>query len=182
MLTAMVLGWPIAATMGARNFARFGLRPILIAGAVLLPIGATAFVVLSPEMSPLVAGAGSLVMGLGMGFLSTAAIVLIQESVGWAQRGAATASNLFARNLGSTLGATVLGTVLNLSLVRGHAGSLQQIQQLLHGQAQAAGALAGRTGLATGLHLTFWGVLVIAAVTLALSFLVPRVPFGTRAA
>ena len=182
MLTAMVLGWPIAATMGARNFARFGLRPILIAGAVLLPIGATAFVVLSPAMSPLVAGAGSLVMGLGMGFLSTAAIVLIQESVGWAQRGAATASNLFARNLGSTLGATVLGTVLNLSLARGHAGSLQQIQQLLHGQAQAAGALARRTGLATGLHLTFWGVLVIAAVTLALSFLVPRVPFGTRAA
>jgi MFS family permease len=178
----MVLGWPIAATLGARNFVRFGLRPILIVGAALLPVGAVFFVFLSPTMSPLVAGFGSLVMGFGMGFLSTAAIVLIQESVGWDQRGAATASNLFARNLGSTLGATVLGTVLNISLADGQAGSLQQIQQLLHGQGLAVGALAARAGLATGLHLTFWGVFVIAVVTLALSFLVPRVPFGKRAA
>jgi MFS family permease len=182
MLTAMVLGWPIAATLGARNFARFGLRPILVAGAALLPLGATAFVVLSPTASPLVAGLGSLIMGFGMGFLSTAAIVMIQESVGWAQRGAATASNLFARNLGSTLGATVLGTVLNASLARGHSGSLQQIQQLLHGQVLSTGTGAARAGLAHGLHLTFWGVLLMAAATLALSFLVPRVAFGTRSA
>ncbi|WP_254606440.1 MDR family MFS transporter [Sphingomonas bacterium] len=183
MLTAMVLGWPIAATLGARNFARFGLRPILIAGAALLPVGAVAFVLLSPRMSPLVAGAGSLVMGFGMGFFSTAAIVLIQDSVGWAERGAATASNLFARNLGSTLGATVLGAVLNASLARGHSGSLDQIQRLLHGQGSdgqgsAIGAAAGRAGLAHGLHLTFWGVLLIAFTTLALSTFVPRVAFG----
>ena len=182
MLTAMVLGWPIAATLGARNFARFGLRPILIVGAALLPLGAITFVVLSPTMSPLVAGLGSLVMGFGMGFLSTAAIVLIQTSVGWAERGAATSSNLFARNLGSTLGAAVLGTVLNASLARGHAGSLQQIQQLLHGEGSAVGALASRAGLANGLHVTFWGVLLIAVATLALSIFVPRVAFGARSA
>ena len=174
MLTAMVLGWPIAATLGARNFGRFGLRPILILGAALLPVGAIPFVLLSPLSSPLVAGFGSLVMGFGMGFLSTAAIVLIQGSVGWAERGAATASNLFARNLGSTLGAAVLGTVLNASLARGHAGSLQQVQQLLAGKGSAAGALASRAGLAHGLHLTFWGVLLIAGVTLALAVFVPK--------
>jgi len=182
MLTAMVLGWPIAATLGARNFARFGLRPILIAGAGLLPLGAIAFVVLAPSMSPLVAGLGSLVMGFGMGFFSTAAIVLIQDSVGWAERGAATASNLFARNLGSTLGATVLGTVLNASLARGHAGSLEQIQQLLHQGGSAVGTVASRAGLAHGLHLTFWGVLLIALATLVLSLFVPRVNFGAKAA
>lgn len=177
MLTAMVLGWPIAATLGARSFVRFGLRPILVTGAALLPLGAIPFVVLSPTMSPLVAGFGSLVMGFGMGFLSTAAIVLIQDSVGWAERGAATASNLFARNLGSTLGAAVLGTVLNLSLARGHAGSLQDIQQLLHGQGSAIAAAASRAGLAHGLHWTFWGVLLISLATLALALLVPRVTF-----
>ena len=175
MLTAMVLGWPISATLAARNFARFGLRPILILGAALLPLGAIAFVVLSPTMSPFVAGLGSLVMGFGMGFLSTAAIVLIQDSVGWNERGAATASNLFARNLGSTLGATVLGAVLNASLACGHTGSLQQIQQLLNRPGAALGDVASRAGLAHGLHLTFWGVLLIAAVTLLLSLFVPTV-------
>ncbi|WP_260599478.1 MDR family MFS transporter [Sphingomonas endolithica] len=182
MLTAMVLGWPIAATLGARNFARFGLRPILIVGAALLPLGAVAFVILSPTMSPLVAGLGSLVMGFGMGFFSTAAIVLIQDSVGWAERGAATASNLFARNLGSTLGATVLGAVLNLSLARGHAGSLEQVQQLLVAHGPAVDGAASRAALAHGLHLTFWGVFVIAAVTLALSVFVPRVASSRKVA
>lgn len=175
MLTAMVLGWPIASTLGARNFARFGLRPVLITGAVLLPIGAIAFVVLSPTMSPLVAGLGSLVMGFGMGFFSTAAIVLIQDSVGWSERGAATASNLFARNLGSTLGATVLGVVLNASLAGHQGGSLQQIQRLLGSAAPALDTAASRAALAQGLHLTFWGVLLIAAATLAIALLVPRV-------
>ncbi len=180
-LTAMVLGWPIAATLGARNFARFGLRPVLVAGAALLPVGAAAFVVLTPAASPLLAGAGSLVMGFGMGFLSTAAIVLIQDSVGWAERGAATASNLFARNLGSTLGATVLGAVLNVVLSRSDPGALGQVQHLLEGKTTALGDLANRAALAHGLHLTFWGVLVIAAATLALSSLVPRVAFGHTA-
>jgi EmrB/QacA subfamily drug resistance transporter len=178
MLTAMVLGWPIAATLGARNFARFGLRPILVFGATLLPIGAIPFVLLSPTTTPLVAGLGSLIMGFGMGFLSTAAIVLIQDSVGWGERGAATASNLFSRNLGSTLGAAVLGTVLNVSLARDRSGSLQQIQELLHSQGSITGAAASRAGLAHGLHLTFWGVLIIAFLTLALSAFVPSVTFG----
>lgn len=180
MLTAMVLGWPIAATLGARNFARFGLRPILVFGAALLPIGAISFVFLSPTTQPLLAGLGSLVMGFGMGFLSTAAIVLIQDSVGWAERGAATASNLFARNLGSTLGAALLGTVLNFRLARDHSGSLQQIQELLHNQGAIVGAAASRAGLAHGLHLTFWGVLIIATLTLAFSTLVPDVKFGAK--
>jgi EmrB/QacA subfamily drug resistance transporter len=178
MLTAMVLGWPIAATLGARNFARFGLRPILVFGAALLPIGAIPFVLLSPTTPPFVAGLGSLIMGFGMGFLSTAAIVLIQDSVGWAERGAATASNLFARNLGSTLGAAVLGTVLNASLARDHSGSLQEIQELLQGHGAIAGAAASRAGLAHGLHLTFWGVLIVALLTLALSAFVPRAAIG----
>ena len=57
-------------------------------------------------------------MGFGMGLLSTASIVLIQDIVTWAQRGSATASNVFARNLGSTLGAAALGAVLNFGLSR----------------------------------------------------------------
>jgi len=180
MLTAMVLGWPIAATLGARSFGRVGLRPVLVLGAILLPIGAVPFVVLRPDMSPFVAGAGSLTMGFGMGFLSTAAIVIIQDSVGWAERGAATASNLFARNLGSTLGATALGAVLNARLSGGPAGSLDKLQHLLSTGGDAPGAALGRAALAQGLHLTFWGVLVIAAATLAASLMVPRVAIGSK--
>ncbi len=178
-LTMMVFGWPIGATLAARNFVRFGLRPTLLFGAVLMPVGAVAFVVLSASSSPVVAGLGSTIMGFGMGFLSTAAIVIIQDSVDWAQRGSATASNIFSRNLGSTLGATVLGTVLNYGLAHplsGPAVSSDELRRLLDGpDSLAAASDAVRNALGQSLHVTFLGIFVIAVLTLLLALLVPRV-------
>ncbi len=178
-LTVMVAGWPVGATVAARNFARFGLRATLLFGASLLPTGALAFVALRPGGSPLLAGAGSVVVGLGMGFLSTAAIVIVQDSVGWAERGAATASNIFSRNLGSTLGATVLGGVLNLGLAH-QSTSLDSVRALLDGAGTVAGEAATRAALGGALHLTFWAVFAITAATLALATLVPPVALTTR--
>ena len=181
-LTMMVLGWPIGATLAARNFPRFGLRATLLFGATLMPLGALAFLMLGPGTSPIVAGVGSAVMGLGMGFLSTSAIVIIQDSVGWAERGAATASNIFSRNLGSTLGAAVLGGLLNLSLARsggtGVAVTYDRIRQLLERPGLAAGDTAVRAALGHSLHLTFWGVFLITVMTLLFATLVPSVALG----
>jgi MFS family permease len=183
-LTLMVLGWPIGATTAARSFVRFGLRPILLVGATLLPLGATAFVALGPSTSPVVAACGSVVMGLGMGFLSTAAIVIIQDSVAWAQRGAATASNIFARNLGSTLGATVLGAVLNYRLAHPTSGptvNSDELRRLLDDPASLGpGGDAIRDGLQHALHGTFWTVFAVAVLTLLLSLLVPPVALSDR--
>ena len=182
-LTVMVLGWPIGATVAAKNFARFGLRGTLLFGAALLPVGAAAFLVLQPGMPTAVAGLGSLVMGLGMGFSSTSAImVLIQESVGWAERGSATASNMFSRNLGSTLGATLLGGVLNYSLTHQAAGTggfdFDQVRRLLDGPGRGVADRAVREALGQSLHLTFWAVFAAAAACLAVATLVPHVPLG----
>jgi EmrB/QacA subfamily drug resistance transporter len=179
MLTAMVLGWPIASTVGARNFHRIGLRRVLLLGAVLVALGAIPFVLLTPAMSPYLAGFGSLAMGFGMGFFNTAAIVIVQDSVGWAERGSATAAFVFARNLGSTLGAAALGGLLNWRLASGGSGSLDDIQRALAGGASAALA-ASREALAHGLHLTFWGVGAVALATLATALLVPQVEVKRR--
>jgi len=179
-LTMMVLGWPIGATLAAKNFSRFGLRATLLFGAVLLPVGALAFLFMEPGVSPAVAGVGSAVMGLGMGFLTTSAIVIIQDSVGWAERGSATASNIFSRNLGSTLGATALGAILNISLAHRSSGGaapvhFDQIRQLLDHARDGIGDDAIRAALGQSLHLTFWAVFLIAVSTLALATLVPSV-------
>lgn len=177
-LTVMVLGWPIGATLAARNFSRFGLRATLLFGAALLPVGAAAFLFLAPGVSPVLAGLGSTVMGLGMGFLTTSAIVIIQDSVEWGERGSATASNIFSRNLGSTLGATILGAVLNISLAHrgdGVAVHFDQIRQLLDHSLVGAGNDAIRAALGQSLHLTFWAVFLVAVSTLAFATLVPSV-------
>lgn len=179
-LTMMVLGWPIGATVAAKNFSRLGLRGTMLIGAAFLPVGALAFVVLGLGSSPIVAGLGSIVMGLGMGLVSTSAIVLIQSSVGWDERGSATASNVFSRNLGSTLGATILGGILNISLERAALGDrpvdFEQIRQLLDHSGAAIGNGAVRVALGQSLHLTFWAVFLITILTLLLVTLVPSVP------
>ena len=66
-------------------------------------------------------------MGFGMGLLSVTCIVLIQDSVGWNMRGAATASNVFARSLGNTLGASVLGAILNFGIIHYGAGDARAV-------------------------------------------------------
>ena len=178
-LTVMVVGWPIGATLAAKGFGRFGLRPILLLGSVLMPVGSLAFLVLGEESSPLLAGLGSLVMGFGMGLLSTASIVLIQDIVEWAERGSATASNIFSRNLGSTLGAAVLGAVLNYGLT--HSGgpggtSEEALRHLLEApSATSASDAAVRAVLNHSLHGTFWAIFALSLATVVLAVLVPTV-------
>lgn len=178
-LTVMVLGWPMGATLAARSLHRFGLRRILVTGGLMLPLGALAIVTLQPGSHPVQAGVGSLVMGFGMGLLSNASLMLIQEIVPWTQRGSATASNIFSRNLGSTLGATIFGAVLNHGLSA--AGSTVTADSLQ--QALAAGGLPGeaetvRMVLQHALHQTFWAVLIISAAAFATALLVPHVALG----
>jgi EmrB/QacA subfamily drug resistance transporter len=175
-LTTMLIGWPVGATLSARLFHRFALRHLLLAGALLQPLGAGFFVALSPAASPLIAAAGSLVMGFGMGLISVPSLVLLQEIVGPAERGSVTASNIFSRNLGSTLGATLLGAVLNHGLSRaGTAGPItsDQLRQLLDTQSLAAGDAAIRLALEQALNLTFWAVLALSLGTMFLALLVP---------
>jgi hypothetical protein len=118
-------------------------------------------------------------MGFGMGFFNTAAIVIVQDSVGWTERGSATAAFVFARNLGSTLGAAALGGLVHWRLASGGSASRADIQRALAGGASATLA-ASREALAHGLHLTFWGVGIVAFATLAAALLVPHVELKAR--
>ena len=178
-LTTMLVGWPVGATLTARQFHRFRLHHLLVAGTLLLPVGAFVFVLLTPRSSPVLAGLGSLIMGFGMGILSVSSLVLVQEMVGGRERGSGTASNLFSRNLGSTLGATVLGAVFNHGLARATGGTpvtSDQLRQLLQtplGVAPSDSAL--RLALQHSLNLTFWAMFALAVITVATAFLVPSV-------
>jgi len=177
-LTMVMLGWPIGATLTSRIFQRVGLWRILVAGAALIPVGCASFVLLAAGSTPVLAGVGSFVIGLGMGLLSLSSLILIQESVDVAQRGSATASNVFSRNLGSALGAAFFGAVFNFGLTRADgrlAFTDEQLRLLLQGPASpAAGDAALRLALGGSLHLTFVMMLVVGLAVFALSLWLPR--------
>ncbi|WP_404470250.1 MDR family MFS transporter [Sutcliffiella horikoshii] len=112
-LTTMSIGWPIAAMIAGRLLLKIGFRTTSIIGGVALILGSIIFMTLSPDDGPVWAAFGSFMIGVGMGFSTTAFIVSLQSTVPWQKRGVATASNMFMRTLGSTIGAALLGGILN---------------------------------------------------------------------
>jgi EmrB/QacA subfamily drug resistance transporter len=183
-LTMMMVGWPAGATLAAKAFHRIGLRRMLIGGSAFVPVGAVLLLFLAPGSSPLIAAVGSLVMGFGMGTSSVSCLMLIQEIVKMDERGSATASNLFSRNLGSTLGATLFGAVLNFGLSHSNgaaAVSSAQLKSLLQNQAaKLAGSDVIRLVLHQSLHLTFVSIFVIAIFVVVLLALVPAIDIGAQ--
>ena len=83
-LSAMVLGWPVGATVGVRGFRRFGVRAVLRVGGALVPAGAVVFIVSSTSTVRRLSRALDRSSSV-WGWASSAAprSILIQEIVDW---------------------------------------------------------------------------------------------------
>ncbi|HET7229404.1 MAG TPA: MFS transporter [Longimicrobium sp.] len=185
-LSMMTLGWPIASFVAGNLIVRVGVRRLARIGGGAALAG-TLVIALLAGRGPVAAGAGSFLLGVGLGFLGTTFVVAIQTSVPWNQRGVATASNMLMRILGSALGAALFGGVLNFQMTRylgrnGLAGkvSLESIQDLMGEAAPRAARLGAdvmallRGGLAESLHAVFWGIVLMAVITLVAAWRVPE--------
>lgn len=186
-LTAMSIGWPIASTLSGRMLITMGYRMTSIIGGAFLIAGSLFFALMTAGSGPLWAATGSFLVGVGMGLTSTAFIVSIQSTVNWQQRGIATASNMFMRNLGNTIGAAMLGGILNSRLSNyfsGHAVDggkklhVDSANQLLNGKGKneltpnAIDVL--QDGLTQSLHTVYYAVLAAAVISLILIMFLPR--------
>ncbi|MGM0902539.1 MAG: MDR family MFS transporter [Bacillota bacterium] len=185
-LTAMSIGWPIASTLSGKLLLTIGFRTTSLIGGGALILGSILFATLSPEAGPLWAAIGSFVIGIGMGLTTTAFIVSIQSTVSWEQRGVATASNSFMRNLGNTIGAALLGGVLNSTIkanLTGHSElgnnlSLDSLNILLseteRSQLSHNMKLLLQGTLTESLHTVYLVVLFFAVISMALVAMLPK--------
>jgi hypothetical protein len=177
----MLFAWPLASAVSGRILKRFSMRATLRFGALLIPVGAVFLLFIAPDSHPAFAGVGPFIMGFGMGLLNITSMVMIQGSVEWSKRGSATASLIFSRTLGNTLGVTALGAMLNFGVVlfaseHGTQMSTAQIHALLGsiGNILGGGADPGlRAGLDSALRLTFWGMLAFAVFAAMFAMLIP---------
>ncbi|MDY0396233.1 MFS transporter [Virgibacillus halophilus] len=183
-LTTMSIGWPIASTIAGRLLLKIGYRKTSILGSLFLVSGGVMFLFLTPERGPGWAGAGSFLIGAGMGMTSTSFIVGIQSNVNWNMRGTATASNMFMRSLGSALGVAFFGGILNsyvkaAMLKSGMEGdlSIHSVNQLLDpnevGKMSDTLQTTLKEALSSGLHMTFSSMLILALVSAALIWFLP---------
>jgi MFS family permease len=151
-LAALTLGWPVAAGMSGRLYLTVGFRATGLLGVALALAGSTVLVLLGTGGSLWPVAGGCVLIGLGMGWIAAPALVVAQSSVAWGERGVATATNMFARSVGSAVGVAVFGAMVN-AVVGDHPTAPL---------------------LATGIHRVFIGILLIAVAMGLLELLMPR--------
>jgi EmrB/QacA subfamily drug resistance transporter len=177
-VASITLGWPLSAANAGRVYLRIGFKITAIIGAAVSLVGIALCTTLDGHSSILTAAGYGFITGLGLGFVSTPTLVYSQSLVGWERRGVVTASNLFARTIGSALGIAVFGAVANSSLAHSLAIAPPRIATQLGSSVNVAAKVLGggkitlskaatayvRSGLSTATHAVFiavFGVLVL---------------------
>ncbi len=157
-VAALTIGWPIAATLSGRLlYLRYGFRPTILVGMGFTVAGAVVLAVAGGRPSVAVVAASCFVIGIGLGLVASPSLIAAQASVDWDQRAVVTGSNLFARSIGSAVGAAIFGAVAN------HVVSAS-------GRPETDPATATSAGAAV-----FWAVLVAAVLSIAAGVAMPRV-------
>lgn len=179
-LTTMSLGWTLASVAAGRLVVPLGPAATGRIGGVFAAAGGFLYLLLTPERGPWWVAGSSLTVGIGLGFVMTTMIVTIQSSVPWHRRGTATATNMLMRILGNSVGAALLGGILNIALTRyvrdlpGSESVLTRIEGLLTPGTGAQADQGLLDVLASGLHVVYVAVFVIGLSVLVLTWLLPR--------
>ena len=190
VLPWLTIGWPIGAGVGGRLLLRLGFRRTVFAGMVLVVAAQVGFLLLGRESSTLLAAGSMALMGLGFGFSSVSFTIAVQSSVGWSERGVATASLQFFRSIGGSVGVAIMGTIVGLRMqpllespdLAGTGVSASALLDPAAREAMPPEVLAAlQLGMTEGIHDAFLVMLVAALAGLVAVFWFPRtLPTGSR--
>ena len=114
-LMAGLLLTSIAGGLIVSRTGRYRLFPI--AGTAVMTVGLFLLSTLSPHSSTVGAVASMFVAGFGIGLVMQVLVVAVQNSVNYADLGVATSGNTLFRNIGSSVGVAVIGSVFASELV-----------------------------------------------------------------
>ncbi|WP_327315585.1 MFS transporter [Streptomyces sp. NBC_01235] len=174
VLSVWTLTWPLSAALSQHVYRRIGFRD-----TALLGIGTATLILLAFPFLPYPGAAWQptllmLLLGAALGLFQLPLIVGVQSTVGWSERGTTTASVLFCRQTGQTIGASVFGAVANgvLAARLGGAGDLDSLARDLD---TGTAPEAARRAVADAVHAVYLGASCAAAVAfVVLLVLAPR--------
>ncbi|MDI1484101.1 MDR family MFS transporter [Polyangium sp. y55x31] len=184
-ITPMLVTWPIASTLGGRLIPRVGFRALVRLGMGCTGVAAVALPLVADRM-PLGLRVVTALFGIGMGLANTALIIGVQTSVGWEQRGIATASSMFFRTIGGAVAVGVMGGVIVTALEKDASLPKDAASRALSREGMNAlgpdvvQRIAGL--LDAGLGTVFWMIAVLGVLAFIGALFFPNVPLETKAA
>jgi EmrB/QacA subfamily drug resistance transporter len=173
VLTPLILGAVTTSFISGQIVSRTGrYRPNTLFGPIVLGAGMVLLWRMNIHTTNGEAARNMIVAGIGLGSMMQIFVLSVQNSVARRAMGTATALTQFARSIGSTLGVTVMGVLVN---------------QNLPPRANAAGIAihrlprAGRVSLAHALHPAFlFGAVLCAGVFLISLLWIREAPLRTE--
>jgi EmrB/QacA subfamily drug resistance transporter len=185
-LAPMSVSWTIGAFIGGRLLVKRGAKVTSHIGMVFLLASCAGLIAANLESTQIYLMWITLLAGFGFGMTLTVYTVIVQSSVGWSMRGAATASNTLFRTLGQTVGVAVFGTYINQNNSRQLLDTRVSVDEMnnlidpnISEQMPPEIRDILREVLENGLHGVFWLLLVLAAAGAAVVVLLPRTRRGT---
>jgi len=183
-LGAASVSWTFASLAAGRLMIRTSYRRAATIGGVSLILGTAVLIALGPASPLSWAAAGSLLIGVGMGFCNTSFLVSTQARVGYGARGAATSSIMFMRIVGNSVGAAVFGAILNFGVSRRVPEAGDAVNRLLQPAARqglgAAEIARLSDAIGAGLHNVYLVAGLVAVVSLVLALALPAQLSPTR--
>ncbi|MEU9121980.1 MFS transporter [Streptomyces sp. NPDC048506] len=116
VLSGMTLSWPLSAALSSHVYNRIGIRNSAALGIALAGLVLLAFPLLPYPGAAWQPAAIMLALGAALGLFQLPLIIGVQSSVGYDERGTATAAILFCRQVGQSVGAALFGALANATL------------------------------------------------------------------
>lgn len=174
VLMPMPVFWTIGAILSGNLVSRMKSNWIITLGTGILSVASLFMFTLNAESPTSFIYIATGLIGLGMGIITPIIMLTIQSAVAQKERGVAVALNTFTNTFSQTLGSAIFGTLFNLALIseakqKGET-SLNFNASFSEGKVPAEQLNEMHGILATAIHTIHGGMLLIALLSLALSF------------
>ncbi|MCM3364973.1 MFS transporter [Niallia sp. Sow4_A1] len=112
-LLGMSIGWMAMSVPAGKWILKYGYRILLIIGNTLLLLSGILLVLLNESNGFWYVFILMIIQGLAFGLLSTVGVIGSQALVGNHEKGISTSFFMFCRNMGTAIGVTIMGSLLN---------------------------------------------------------------------
>ena len=184
-LAPMSVAWLLASVFLGKCIVRIGAKSVIIISNVILIIGTALLPTLNINSELLLVLLYVAIMGFGFGGAFTTLTIIVQESVDYSKRGAATATNSLLRTLGQTIGVSVFGSIFNLYIVKyfTQIGIKGVEPSNLYNSSASNLAVTSeqiKLSLNSSLHILFIILVIIGILSLILSIVMPKIVKGQK--
>ncbi|MTK12325.1 MAG: MFS transporter, partial [Clostridiaceae bacterium] len=178
-MAPMSVAWLASAVILGKAIPKYGERAVIALSSTILVISCALLPTLTVSSPLLLVIIYVTIMGFGFGGSFTTLTIVVQSSVDYNKRGAATASNSLVRTLGQTIGVSVFGSMFNLGIVKYFSKlGIQGVEpnNLYSAASVNYGVSIGqiKASLHSGLYSVFILLIILTVISLTLSFILPN--------